>query len=231
MDRVKTRLLLSSIAVLAIVSFSQAAEEKTDVSKVDTTAKKVVCANCIDFKEELGLNFSSLTSLGTRIESARTSDPAALAAIAAELAVLERVSGKTATINSKELMAEAVEAGRRRNISAELKAVALSVSDTGTKAVLEAQAQQADEAITARKAGEKQRGITCTLNIFNHTPVVLDIYVNHQLVGFVAPFGSNVLYVGDCPFDTTKLFAQAGCHTWGPTFVPQPVQDFTWNLR
>src|SRR5262245_47592661 len=79
----------------------QDASTPEDQQAVTSKATPRPAASAVNFRKELNLPFDSLSTLGSRIESARRKpDPVALAHAANELAVSEKVSGKTASITS-----------------------------------------------------------------------------------------------------------------------------------
>src|SRR5262249_35713547 len=99
------------------------AKEK-DQQVVKSKAAKYTPATAVNFKKAYGLPFDSLGTLGARVQAARRKpDPVALAHMAGELAVAEKVSGKKASLTSKALLAESAELARLRRQVAELKAV------------------------------------------------------------------------------------------------------------
>ena len=70
-----------------------------DNQVVKTKPTKGTPAVSVKFRKDLGLPFASLGTLGSRIDAARRAgDPVTLAHAASELAVAEKVSGKTAII-------------------------------------------------------------------------------------------------------------------------------------
>src|SRR6516164_4057028 len=115
-------------AVLAVAAMCSTAESqqadpaKDDQQTVGSKAQKNPMAATIDFKKELGLPYGSLSTLGSRIDSARRGhDPVSLAHAASELAVAEKVSGKKSSLTSTAVLKEAAElAGMKRQV-AELK--------------------------------------------------------------------------------------------------------------
>src|SRR5262245_65968273 len=92
--------LLAPVAIVVLGSLGAGDEPKPeDKQVVDSKAEKRQPATAIDSRKELNLPFSSLTTLGARIEAARRSpDPIALGNAAHELAVAEKVSGKKASL-------------------------------------------------------------------------------------------------------------------------------------
>src|SRR5262245_48681024 len=84
--------------------------QKDDKQIVDSKAQKRTLAASIQFNKELGLPYKSLTTLGSRIDTARRGhDPVSLAHAASELSVAEKVSGKQASVTSSTLLKESAE--------------------------------------------------------------------------------------------------------------------------
>jgi len=147
----------------------------------------------IDFRRVLGLSFDSLSTLGVRIDQARSADdPVGLAIAANELAVAEKVSGKTAPETAENLTVEAVEWCKLRDDAEELAALSLLTTGDVSKelATLSAKAKKRQsEELAAAKSGEKTRGITRQLVVTSEAEVPVRIYVNGRQVGTVRPFG------------------------------------------
>src|SRR5262249_14969347 len=104
-SRATTGLVVLSLLSFGFVSSSggkqpaQDASTPEDQQAVTSKATPRPAASAINFRKELDLPFDSLRTLGARIESARRKpDPVALAHAAHELAVSEKVSGKTASL-------------------------------------------------------------------------------------------------------------------------------------
>ncbi len=194
------------------------------------TPKVVAAAATVDFTGELGLDFNYLRGLGVRIDLARSAgDPVGLAACAKELGVAEKASGKMASVKSADLLKEATEAALRRGSLEELTAMADIVSDAKAKKELEDAAKKVKQEIADRKDGKK-RGITGNCKVTNNTEHVIGIWINDSYVGRVDGFAENTFYVGDSPYDTTKLLGRWGSRYWGPRYVPQNYSGYTWNL-
>src|SRR5262245_43359956 len=95
-----------------------------DQQVVKTKPTKSAPAAAIKFRKEFGLPYATLDTLGSRIDRARRSgDPVALGHAAGELDLAEQVSGKSASLTSKQLMAEAAELAILRKQNAELQGV------------------------------------------------------------------------------------------------------------
>ena len=144
-------------AVQAFEEEKKPAEKKGEETTIEAKQDKSVAGTTVNFSDKLELPFPGLTTLGARIEQARTAaDPVALAQLAAELDVAEKVSGKKAPIARAELTAEAVALADLRSRPIELKAVVLTVGDADLKAKLE---KALARATTKEAEGEKTRGI------------------------------------------------------------------------
>jgi hypothetical protein len=207
-------------------------KEKDKEIESKVTSKKTAAS--VDFGA-LGLDLQSLSSLGARIDAARAScDPVILTDLARELSAAEEVAGKTAELTGKELMHQATEMARYRNRPEELKVVARLCGDDKVAADLNTQADKAADAIKtrAKDAGSvKTRGIGGDLYVVNNTRFYLDIYVNYRKVGTVDPHGAGRCHVGDLPFETTHLMADAPGTPYACTKdVSGNVSDYTWII-
>jgi hypothetical protein len=190
----------------------------------------------VDFGDSLGLSLQCLRSLGARIDTARSAcDPVVLTELARELAAAEEVEGKTADITGKDLMQQATEMARYRNRPEELKVVARLCGDDKVAGDLNAQADKAADAAKtrAREAGSvRTKGIEHMLLVINNTPYDVKIYVNYQEYGWVPRYDSASFYVGDRPYKTTHLYADAvGTPYYWAEDVSEPVWDYTWILE
>ena len=225
----------ASAVVACLVLLSGASVRAADDKETITTkGEKGTSAATIDFGAELGLSFASLKGLGLRIDQARSApDPVGLAVAARELAVAEKVSGKTAKITAADLMKEAVQMVQRRLIPEELKALALLVHDKAAAKELTEAAAKAQAMVDARKSGEKPRGIEGRLYVNNKTAYYVRVYVDSRYVGTVDPYSTSSMYVGAAPFTDTVLYAQAPGTSiyWPTTRVSQRVRNYYWNLN
>src|SRR5689334_6602017 len=100
----RCRLFFSFVAILGLAAVGWAQQSK------DSGTRRMMreAAATVDFRKALGVPFEGLTTIGARIEQARTaSDPVCLAVLATELGVAEKVSGKKASLTSDEVMKEA----------------------------------------------------------------------------------------------------------------------------
>lgn len=152
----------------------------------------------VNFVKELGVPLNYLSSLGHEISDARsTPDPVALALLASNLAVAEKVSGKTASVKSADIQKEAVELAKMRGKSAELKALKEIVSDKTTKTELEEEVALAEKNEAKAKSDALSsvapKALIGMLTVVNHSDECLKIYVHGQ-------------YVGECHTGETQSF-------------------------
>jgi hypothetical protein len=172
------------------VDGARAAEQEPksgDVLKLD--AKKEKAAPIPNFAKAYGAPFESLQTVGNRLADARQkSDPIAIALVAIELGLGEKVSGKKAEVTSEEVQKEAVELAVMRQIEPELTVMALIAKDEGTAAKLTGLAKTAARAEADRiekfKSGERERGIH-ELTVRNLTPVGVSVRINGIHLGWV----------------------------------------------
>lgn len=226
--------LLAACWVVGPLSQAQEDKEKSNGRKMlKDNAKK---AEKVDFTAALGLELESLKTLGTRIETARrANDPVCLAALALELKAAEKVADKLAEIKGDTLMKQAVKMATYRNRPDELNTVAKLVDDKQDSQKLTAQADKTAKALKARAGGqirERAKGITGYLIVRNYTRYYVTININYVDRGTVNPYSVGYTYVGDSAFSTTRLYAYAAGTTlfWGPRYVSEPVDNYTWNL-
>lgn len=220
------------IAAIATISFAvtATAQEKSVEGKLEPHP----LATSINFSQDLGLSFPSVTQIGARIEAARAAaDPVGLASVAKELAALEKVSGKAAALTSAELAHEAVFLAKRRNHSVELKAVAQILGDLAGEdlTILAEKAHKMEHAAKeAKENGEKSRGITQRLHVDNHSQFYLAIYVDANYIGTVAPFGDLYYWVGQGVYETTYLDARTGTGVGVHKEIGWATGDFVWQI-
>jgi hypothetical protein len=142
-----------------------------------------------DFAKAYGVPFESFLTVGRRLGEARDKfDPIALALIAVELNLGERVSGKKAEVTAEDVQKEAVALATMRRLEPELTAMAMMVKDDATATKLTDLAKQAgreeSERIAKFKSGEHERGIH-VLVVRNHLPVPFSIRLNGIHLGWV----------------------------------------------
>jgi len=219
---------------------SQEPQKRTEVETktIKSKLKKHELATAHHYKNIYDLPFRTLTTIGTRIEQARTvPDPVALGEIAGEMKVAEEVSGKKAPLTAAELMKEAVDLVRMRHDPDELKALSLMVDDEKTRSELKEQAGVADKHEGERgarlKGGERSKGLNGTLVVVNHTDDTLYIYVDGYFQGQVQPFGANQFFVNDNPY-LARTYCEAKVNGEGQKAVIQLekpyLNSYQWDI-
>lgn len=183
-----------AIAFLCLVSFSNGQEQKQKTEKLESKAETVKRAKFIDFSSELGVPISSLDKLGERIDSARIeANPVELAGAANLLKASESLSGKTASLTSKDLQVEAVELAKNRGSSAELLIIAKMFGGPEAKELTELASAIAEKNKT--EEGESSRDIHGTLRVTNRGHNEVHIYVNGHEIGHVHGHSTRSFYV------------------------------------
>jgi hypothetical protein len=201
-------------------------------AKEQGTFEKYVSAATIDFSSELELAFPGLTTLGSRIETARRlGDPVGLSVAASELAVAEKVSGKKAALTAEALAREAVGLAEVRGKSRELQAVALlSGNPEAQKKLLrlakKATREEAEDA-KAIASGARPRGISSRLIVRNFSGHTYFIFVNGQEVGYVNARGNASF--GVHTHGNTLLTAKGGGAQWVMP-VSGRMDTYVWTL-
>jgi uncharacterized protein (TIGR03000 family) len=233
------------------VSFLQPDGGKTQEDPAAAADKQVVASKAtrraaaasVNFRKDLGLGFPSLATLGARIDAARRApDPVALANAASELSVAEKVSGKTASLTSPQVLQEAAElAGLRRQV-AELQAV-LQVSnqvelEANKMANLKGQIALAQAQVKAdRDAFARNDEPTATprkLVVKNHTAQYVTVYVNGNYKGQVQPGLTQVFTVAHRwnPLVVTGYGdGELDMDTWGPVNLWGRFNTYTWDIK
>jgi hypothetical protein len=242
------RVFLALVGLLSFVVPCKADDtQKNDQSAQDqqvVSSKGVAqpSAAAVNFRKELGLPFPSLNTLGARITAARRAgDPVALAHAASELAVAEKVSGKTATITSRQVLSESAQLARLRKRAAELEAVAEVAKQVQAEENLVYALKQdiaASKAVTQSEQQAFQANEEPTFNaaryvaINNYTLQYLDIWVNGNLRTQLAP-GSRTVLTLDQASNPTVLTAYGNddSTTWGPRYIWGRFQKYTWNIN
>src|SRR5215470_586327 len=239
--------VLGFLALVSVVSLLTAQQAKTDkgdpedVQVVKTKATPTPAAASVNFRKELKLPFDSLATLGSRVDAARRKpDPVALAHAANELGVAEKVSGKTASITSKQLAKEAAELAAQRRQVHELNAVAevtqqMALEEENTvllkKAIAEAKATAAQEKRDFEANLEptwKPRKVV----VNNYTTEYLDVYVNGNYKTQVQP-GMQQTIVIEHRWNPTvlKAYGNEDVNTYGPRYVWGRFDTYTWNIE
>jgi hypothetical protein len=215
-------LLIGLGAASAVVMTCANAADKNKPEVIKTEAKDTVLGRTIDFPGTLSVEVPTLVTLGGRIDQAREqADPVCLALAAKELEAAEMAGGKTAAIKSSDLEKEAVEMVGRRGKTQEIKMV---------KALLSGAESQKKLGEALSMAVEKNKGITGNCHVNNTSGRTVAIYINDKYVGWIPENGEADFFVGNNPWDNTKLFARSGAKTWGPRFVANENSSYTWNL-
>jgi hypothetical protein len=231
--------LLGSLA-LASVGTTQppkADDPTADKQVVKSTPVKSVPAASVKFRKDLNLPYASLTTLGSRIDAARRAgDPVTLAHAASELNVAEKVSEKTTTLTSRQVLREAAElAGLRRQV-AEMRAV-LHVSDQVTleqEQIAALKQQIALNQAEQRKldAGEEPLWTPRKIVVNNYTPQYVDVQINGYLKGQVLP-GSSHVFVVEQRWNPIVLkgWGDEDTTVWGPVVLQGKFATYTWNVQ
>jgi hypothetical protein len=216
-------------------------EDTDDKQVVDTKASKRPAAATVNFRKELNLPLDSLSTLGSRIEAAtRKPDPVALAHLANELHVAEKVSGKTASVTSKAVIQEAAELAKVRRQEAEMKAL-LQVTNQmmfqeDNLALQRKDLALAQEQIKADKAAfdSKQEPSSAPRKVIvnNYTTQILDVYVNGYMKATVQPGSTQVITVEHRWNPTVlKAYGDEDTSVWGPRYIWGKFDKYTWNIN
>jgi hypothetical protein len=236
---------LASFILLGWIALAYADEQQNNSAQdqQDVSSKGVArpSAAAVNFRKELNLPFPSLNTLGARITAARRSgDPVALAHTANELAVAEKVSGKTATITSSQVLHESAELARLRKQAAELQTVeqvARQVQNEENLVYSLRQDISAANAVTqaerqALQVNEEPTFAPRYIVVTNYTAQFLDIWVNGNLRTQIAP-GSRKTLTLDQATNPTVLTAYGNddSSTWGPRYVWGRFHKYTWNIN
>jgi hypothetical protein len=186
--------LAAAIALpLAAQDKTAAQQKKADEKVLDTYIAKEKETRCcfgacaINYRKELGVPLEFLDTLGARIHQARKlPDPVELALLSQGLAVAEKVAGKKAAITSDDILKDAMQLVRMRDISQELAAMAQLAPDQKARQELSDLADVAREREEAAKLSkDKTKEIVGTLQVNNHTSECLRIYVDGRCYGTV----------------------------------------------
>jgi hypothetical protein len=229
------------LGVLALASLVAAGQDKKDEQVVSSKGTTRAAASSVNFRKDLGLSFPSLGTLGPRVDAARRAhDPVALAHAASELAVAEQVSGKTASVTSKQLIQESAELASLRRQEAELNAV-LKVSNqvrleedkvaSLKNLITETQAMTKAARDSFQRKEEPQSNPRQVV-VNNFTPQYFDIWVNGSLKTQVPPGQSQVITI-EHRWNPTVLTAYGDNDTtvWGPRYIWGEFKKYTWNIE
>ncbi|MFN4260189.1 MAG: hypothetical protein ACK4RK_12905 [Gemmataceae bacterium] len=233
-------LMLSVVGAGVAVGQQLPPPEPDDQQAVTTKGQQRVPATTIDFNDAYGLPYSSLGTLGARIEAARKAgDPVGLAHAANELAVAEQVSGKKAPITANDVWNETIQLANMRRQVAELKAM---VHMTQQQANLQAQANELKKNLAsaeqlaktesdAARAGKEIKAVAPRITIHNNTDQYADVYVNGHFQIRVAPYESK-WFVVEHKWNPTVLTGYgSGSITWGPRYIWGTFATYAWNLN
>jgi hypothetical protein len=239
---------LALFGFLAVACFALGEAPRTDdpaPEDKEVASSKVShrpAAASVNFRKELGLPFSTLSTLGSRIATARRdADPVALANAANELAVAEKVSGKKASLTSTALAKEAAELAGLRRQQAELQAV-LHVNEQITQEQdtianlrktisLSQQIAQAD--VDAFRKNEEPTWAPRKVVVNNYTTQNLLVYVNGSSKWPMVPPGGAQMYVIEHRWNPTVLTANGDqdIDAWGPRYIWGRFNKYTWNIN
>lgn len=215
-----------------------AGDEKPEIK---TKPTKVASAASVKFRKDLGLPLNSLNTLGHRIDAARRAgDPVTLAHAASELAVAEKVSGKTASLTSQQLIKESAELASVRRQEAELSSV-LEVSNQ--LRVAQGQLDNLKAQIAAAKAQTKAENQALLMNqeptskprkviVNNFSTQYIDVQVNGYLKGQVPP-GTTQTFTVDQRWNPIVLkgWGDSDETTFGPVVLQGAFDKYTWNIN
>jgi hypothetical protein len=215
--------------------------EASDQEVVKSAATRKTPAATVNFRQQLNLPFSSLNTLGSRIDAARRAhDPVALANAAQELALAEKVSGKKASVTSTQLAKEAAELAKLRRKDKEMQAV-LKVSEQVQAEADDIATLNNTIAMTKQQIAADQASVNANLEptwsprtvvVNNYTPQYLDIYVNGNYKVQVAP-GMQQTFLIEHRWNPTVLTAYGNDDsvTWGPRSIWGRFKKYTWNVE
>jgi uncharacterized protein (TIGR03000 family) len=216
--------------------------KEKDTQVVTSKPVKRVPARTINFNKEYGLPFDSLGTLGSRIDAARRKpDPVALAHAAGELKVAEKVSGKTASLTSKALLAESKELAALRRQVAEMRAVFAVHQQTANEetdvnywntmiGLADKTARQERDAVLRN---EFPTDAPRRVLVNNYSTQYIDLWVNGNYKMQIQP-GSSAWCVIEHKWDPTILTGygdEDDSATWGPRYIYGDFQTYTWNIE
>ncbi len=217
------------------------ASNPEESSIITTKPTKVTPAASVKFGKALGLPLASLNTLGSRIDAARRAgDPVTLAHAASELAVAEKVSGKAASLTSKQLIAESAELASVRRQEAELNHVlevsnqlraAQSQLDNLKTQIAATQAEtKADK--DALLAKEEPTSKPRKIIVNNYSTQYIEIQVNGFVKGQVSP-GATKVYTIDQRWNpiVVKGWGDADENIFGPLVLQGRFDKYTWNIN
>jgi len=245
--RHRTKIALAIVSLLVPAAFDRAEDAKKndpateDKQVVDSKATQRPAASAVNFRKELNLPLDSLSTLGSRIESAtRKPDPVALGHMANELSVAEKVSGKSASITSKALAKAAAQLASERKEEAELKSM-LQISNqtmfaeddiTSMKQSLALAQEQIKSDKRSLERNEEPTSAPRKVVVNNYTTQYLDVYVNGNLKTTVQPGSTQVITIEHRWNPTVlKAYGNEDTNVWGPRYVWGKFEKYTWNIN
>ena len=238
-------LTLFGVFVLAAVAQSDDAPKDDSAAKdqqvAESKATRKTAAASVNFRKELSLPFQSLSTLGSRIDTARrASDPVALAHTASELAVAEKVSGKQAKVTSAAVLNEAAELAKLRKQASELQAVSKVAEQVAAEQNLIANLknQIADAQAIAKLDKEKfnkndEPGWTPRkVVVNNYSDQYVTIFVNGFYKTEISPGLAQTIVI-EQRINPVVLTAHGNedIDTWGPRYIWGKFQTYTWNIN
>jgi len=238
---------LSLLGILVLVAGALPDDAKTDDAAaqdkqaVDSKATRKTAAASVNFRKELNLPFQSLSTLGSRIDTARrASDPVALAHTASELAVAEKVSGKQAKVTSAAVLQESAELAKLRKQAAELQAVSKVAEQMAAEQNLidNLKNQIADAQAISKLDKEKfnkneEPGWTPRkVVVNNYSDQYVTIFVNGFYKTEISPGLAQTIVI-EQRINPVVLTAHGNedIDTWGPRYIWGKFQTYTWNIN
>ena len=233
--------LLSLVSILPADTPKKSAPTGDDKQVVDSKATPRTAAASVNFRQQLGLPFPSLGTLGTRVDAARRAhDPVSLANASSELAVAEKVAGKKAAVTSSQLFKESVELAKMRRKEKELQALVKVANQVEVQedniALLRDSLRLAKEDVQQKELQAAQNKEPTwaprTVVINNYTTQYIDLYVNGNYKTQVAP-GMQQTCIIEHRWNPTVLtaYGDADVNTWGPRYIWGQFKKYTWNIN
>jgi hypothetical protein len=211
-----------------------------DPQVVDSKVQKGKPAASIDFRKEYQLPYPSLSTLGTRIDTARRQqDPVSLGHAASELSLAEKVSGKQASLTSNALVREAAQLAKLRRQVTELRAMLHLSNQIANDQELATELQrEIDDNKQYTQAEKRQIEMNeeptspRRLVVNNYTTQYVDITVNGQLKLQLPPGESRWCMI-EHKWNPTILegYGNQDIDKWGPRIIRGTFKTYTWNLH
>lgn len=213
---------------------SLSAQDKGKPGKLESKSEKE--AGVPDFTKGLGAPFDSVQSLSLRLlDARRKGDPIALALIATELDLAEKVANKKAEVTAADIRKEAIDLVKLRSVDTELKAMSLLVKDQELAGLAkEAQERETKRIEDAKKVkGVTPRGVH-VLEVTNHTNRWAHIRVNGHQVGSVPPHSNNTFQLHQMHHNVHEINLAAYDHQgdhWRGHYLTGQHHHFHWILN